>query len=111
MGGAVSTHSRPKAAARVAKILAQQGVVSTHSRPKAAAADGGDVAALSEFQLTAARRRLRVRLAFGQILVKFQLTAARRRLPSMSGNTLSMIRFNSQPPEGGCFWSGFVFCY
>ncbi len=34
----VSTHSRPKAAARVVHSLQNRAVVSTHSRPKAAAA-------------------------------------------------------------------------
>ena len=78
----VSTHSRPKAAAKEVAQLAAETAVSTHSRPKAAASgkksqkpklggfntqppEGGCIMTLtkchmsSQFQHTAARRRLR----------------------------------------------------
>ena len=99
--------------------------VSTHSRPKAAAKlqFGNWVKAL--FQLTAARRRLPPNTSSTIRTPKFQLTAARRRLllrrdggggahyvsthsrPKAAAfvkrlERMGLIRFNSQPPEGGC---------
>ena len=102
----VSTHSRPKAAAKAPnKLIAFVGV-STHSRPKAAAKhlfsrisisisgfntqppEGGCFShGLTRssgvgFQHTAARRRLRQNGAGGySATLTFQHTAARRRLP------------------------------
>ena len=75
----VSTHSRPKAAVCVVRLWLGSSTVSTHSRPKAAeaAAFGGGWS--TQFQHTAARRRL-----------KKALTAARW-----------IACFNTQPPEGG----------
>ena len=59
-GRNVSTHSRPKAAARKIITLILGGVVSTHSRPKAAAPLLRDKETKHGwFQHTAARRRLR----------------------------------------------------
>ena len=55
--------------------------VSTHSRPKAAGYAGED---LPEIE-------------------KFQHTAARRRLERLSNARYQISRFNTQPPEGGCF--------
>ena len=55
----VSTHSRPKAAAKFALHLHDFGGVSTHSRPKAAASPPMRSPARRLFQHTAARRRLR----------------------------------------------------
>ena len=57
--------------------------VSTHSRPKAAAgrADVTLDGTLSQFQHTAARRRLRI---VGYLLI------------------INIGGFNTQPPEGGC---------
>ena len=57
--------------------------VSTHSRPKAAGADNLDLPRIKHL---------------------FQHTAARRRLGYSFLNSLSvLIRFNTQPPEGGWF--------
>ena len=56
------------------------GVVSTHSRPKAAAKDKFVLNNSSLFQHTAARRRLHTRRATETKAGTFQHTAARRRL-------------------------------
>ena len=58
-------------------ILAQ---VSTHSRPKAAAKARKNTVAASKFQHTAARRRLRIEIMPNFRNSGFQHTAARRRL-------------------------------
>ena len=55
---AVSTHSRPKAAASAPGFPSAPGFVSTHSRPKAAEASGAISHKRVGFQHTAARRRL-----------------------------------------------------
>ena len=102
----VSTHSRPKAAALKAGATDKQIVVSTHSRPKAAAGsllvgnshyvsfntqppEGGCLttrcgngADITEFQHTAARRRLPKQTRHQNAYCLFQHTAARRRLLS-----------------------------
>ena len=127
--------------------------VSTHSRPKAAAnITLAAVASLPEFQHTAARRRLRPVLADCELLPMFQHTAARRRLrlqkrlrageilvsthsrpkaaaigianrlassiavsthsrPKAAATTSACLSnipncFNTQPPEGGCRQKG-----
>ena len=54
------------------------------------------------FQHTAARRRLRVTIFNFYRLISFQHTAARRRLHTPSTRLASSLRFNTQPPEGGC---------
>ena len=54
--------------------------VSTHSRSKAAARPKPLPRAEAVFQLTAARRRLRLTDGGKEGLIEFQLTAARRRL-------------------------------
>ena len=77
--------------------------VSTHSRPKAA---GFALAALRGnglFQLTAARRRLALKDGATTLQTPFQLTAARRRLGNSKRTNSRLMRFNSQPPEGGWF--------
>ena len=56
-----------------------------------------------QFQLTAARRRLRFLTSVYSFWALFQLTAARRRLPAIWVVLLTPFpSFNSQPPEGGC---------
>ena len=76
----VSIHSRPKAADRqIAKNAAI--VVSIHSRPKAA---------VQPCHLLFYHR------------TKFQYTAARRRLADPMMAFEVAVRFNTQPPEGGC---------
>ena len=89
---------------KLAGIQPLDDVVSTHSRPKAAARQSGKPPTLSaRFQLTAAQRRLPVT---GTRLVaamqKFQLTAAQRRLPRLIVGVGMAVSFNSQPPKGGC---------
>ena len=99
--------------------------VSTHSRPKAAAHAALRSGPPLPFQHTAARRRLRRLGPLAWLVRAFQHTAARRRLragfvilcakcvvsthsrpkaaasasPRMS---VTGMRFNTQPPEGGC---------
>ena len=103
---AVSTHSRPKAAANSLPQVAGLSLVSTHSRPKAAA----DIKKLlidkdKGFQHTAARRRLQTKMTTCAMYWMFQHTAARRRLRLLLGRWSHVRRsFNTQPPEGGCAW-------
>ena len=132
-GGAcvtVSTHSRPKAAARrvchdgggavfqhTAARRRLQGpggmgkstlVVSTHSRPKAAAGHHNRLRRQwLLFQHTAARRRLPPVACAWPFSRWFQHTAARRRLPRRVLHAIARRCFNTQPPEGGCrhLWS------
>ena len=77
----VSTHSRPKAADKSMVIVVKKGKVSTHSRPKAAAMcnsqyrHGGKVS-----------------------------THSRPKAAGADGDVVAAdTRFNTQPPEGGCF--------
>ena len=77
----VSTHSRPKAAAKSKEQTGVTAAVSTHSRPKAAAHTGGRV---------------------GANQLQFQHTAARRRLLRPPAVRPCRAGFNTQPPEGGC---------
>ena len=121
----VSTHSRSKAAALPLFPDHSCYIVSTHSRSKAAATnrahdgtdnrgfnsqplEGGCVVKRmlrcgdSVFQLTAARRRLRLTAIRRGCADWFQLTAARRRLRLQVLSLFSSCSFNSQPLEGGC---------
>ena len=99
----VSTHSRPKAAGGKDQSDAKYLMVSTHSRPKAAGLTATlFVPTLSEFQLTAARRRLDV-IPQGAVLIVDVSTHSR---PKAAGSEFNSIfsegkSFNSQPPEGG----------
>ena len=82
----VSTHSRPKAAAKFNGIPLPFEAVSTHSRPKAAAQVGVRIITTSRFQHTAARRRLpKMHKTFARNTL-FQHTAARRRLQKITQN-------------------------
>ena len=76
--------------------------VSTHSRPKAAVLNKEHWLLRTEFQHTAARRRLVDRFAFFGTHFEFQHTAARRRLGLTPRLTSRSFGFNTQPPEGGC---------
>ena len=80
----VSTHSRPKAAAKYKETGKYPSHVSTHSRPKAAASVHQPGNCKARFQLTAARRRLLTLRLSGAGRRMFQLTAARRRLRAVS---------------------------
>ena len=98
--------------------------VSTHSRPKAAEYIGAYTNKFAQFQHTAARRRLSIgklsnrrtfrvsthsrpkaaghKSKMPSALREFQHTAARRRLFAVKTFRLLNLRFNTQPPEGGC---------
>ena len=126
---AVSTHSRPKAAAyctllcasacqsfqltaarrRLRRIEVARGfvdAVSTHSRPKAAASLRNRPRPHNPtFQLTAARRRLptgsTVTATGGMVSTHSRPKAAAYSCLPLSHMTRG---FNSQPPEGGCVY-------
>ena len=123
--GGVSTHSRPKAAAYLARCDAKGGLVSTHSRPKAAARLRSLLSYSTLFQHTAARRRLRRRRPHAQLHrvvsthsrpkaaaiaravrlnPKYVSTHSRPKAAAcMAGSVSGRWRsFNTQPPEGGC---------
>ena len=55
----------------------------------------------TQFQHTAARRRLGCRRTGASLTVRFQHTAARRRLGYLCRSCLPKYGFNTQPPEGG----------
>ena len=101
----VSTHSRPKAAARKLVERELRLKVSTHSRPKAAAQVWPAWGAVRWFQLTAARRRLLPSTAsttpFAAV-VSTHLSNTFNRLKIHQYNAFRGGGFNSQPPEGGC---------
>ena len=121
----VSTHSRPKAAAPRQLELVDVGVFQLTAARRRLQNDRGAPSFVKRFQLTAARRRLLASFASPINAGAFQLTAARRRLPAYGWvraltfdvSTHSRpkaaahcthtripccLRFNSQPPEGGC---------
>ena len=75
--------------------------VSTHSRPKAAARMRDQNSCDVRFQHTAARRRLVIATRPCLTASRFQHTAARRRLPSRQDLGFGLSGFNTQPPEGG----------
>ena len=80
----------------------QTGAVSTHSRPKAAGLENFFWLLGEVFQHTAARRRLVVPITLKVDTVRFQHTAARRRLgPKIISADCFLFCFNTQPPEGG----------
>ena len=83
-GLVVSTHSRPKAAGKLAAITFLTLLVSTHSRPKAAGHTHLERKAVGMFQHTAARRRLEILHAAHNLNSRFQHTAARRRLAKVT---------------------------
>ena len=122
----VSTHSRPKAAARSALHCLRCNMVSTHSRPKAAAVtfrqllpslprfntqppEGGCCSSIFKhsssvkFQHTAARRRL-LRLNRGTCLGISVSTHSRPKAAAffITSFACTILSFNTQPPEGGC---------
>ena len=87
----VSTHSRPKAAARTYYSMLRKLTVSTHSRPKAAAVVKMTEINAKMFQHTAARRRLQGWGVLNDRAMKFQHTAARRRLHEQQDLMLSVV--------------------
>ena len=115
----VSTHSRPKAAARLSIRLAIS-IASFNTQPPEGGCD--DLVHLASggnpFQHTAARRRLQVPLRHVANILQFQHTAAlelartyglvsthsrpKAAARSSTGEESSLGCFNTQPPEGGC---------
>ena len=77
----VSTHSRPKAAARDDLTVRAKFDVSTHSRPKAAAC------AASNFLL---------------LVAGFNTQPPEGGCLKFKSSKKCRLRFNTQPPEGGC---------
>ena len=92
---------------RLPGALAVKGIdteVSTHSRPKAAAGLKSLVEAGNRlFQHTAARRRLLLLSSFSHLCV-YVSTHSRPKAAAafIHCRLISMISFNTQPPEGGC---------
>ena len=122
---AVSTHSRPKAAAwtgsmatkealfqhtaarrrllRHTRLPAAFGLVSTHSRPKAAALHVDAPLRQTQFQHTAARRRLRLSgVAFRPRSPVSTHSRPKAAAQGFRHRGHVRRRFNTQPPEGGC---------
>ena len=86
------------------KITLSEKAVSTHSRPKAAACSTfkkcGEDTGFNTQPPEGGCVMLQVQ---GILLYKFQHTAARRRLPlAVGSDALHLSCFNTQPPEGGC---------
>ena len=123
----VSTHSRPKAAAQCFTGRRQLTTVSTHSRPKAAAFFKFGIVCMTQFQHTAARRRLQRRKRQLELIrtvsthsrpkaaaqtwkfaspVVMVSTHSRPKAAAAAPNARSNNAncFNTQPPEGGCFF-------
>ena len=93
---AVSTHSRPKAAADADYKIQIRITVSTHSRPKAAAAGHGeDAAEIQSFNSQPPEGGCICALTPTATPATFQLTAARRRLLSTSKSAKNQLITNS----------------
>ena len=102
--GAISTHSRPKAAGVSIWFLQNIVEISTHSRPKAAGLlESCRTSKPPSFQLTAARRRLGLPIGLIHCSKRFQLTAARRRLVHIARNIYFFkgISTHSRPKAAG----------
>ena len=78
--------------------------VSTHSRPKAAAHDDGpDALEMLWFQHTAARRRLLNKTAKnGKVYAVSTHSRPKAAAEPQLVNASGAASFNTQPPEGGC---------
>ena len=101
---AVSTHSRPKAAAINHLILSRYIPVSTHSRPKAAALTlNMFIHRLHSFNTQPPEGGCTLTSGTLIVCALFQHTAARRRLLDSAFDFFQIFfSFNTQPPEGGC---------
>ena len=99
----VSTHSRPKAAGPTVTSRYHRKLVSTHSRPKAAGFCFNECRhVIKRFNTQPPEGGWDTMQAVSLCVSMFQHTAARRRL----GSTYQQIAadqsgFNTQPPEGG----------
>ena len=104
-GENVSTHSHPKVAAHIRHSIIQCKLVSTHSHPKVAATSNiPKLKAVFPFQHTATRRWLPV-IGFTQRPSQVVSTHSH---PKVAAHFPLWwypypMRFNTQPPEGGCF--------
>ena len=104
LGGAadISTHSRAKAAGALAGVVCGFGLISTHSRAKAAGQLFETDSFLTAFQLTAARRRLASAIiaAWHAFWIS---THSRAKAAGQNGWLFGQCQshFNSQPREGG----------
>ena len=99
---AVSTHSRPKAAAEVAACDFGKWGVSTHSRPKAAARRPAPPHSPPPVSTHSRPKAAAPNIQKGKHNRRFQHTAARRRLRHKKPCFVVKSGFNTQPPEGGC---------
>ena len=100
----VSTHSRLKAAAKTVVVANAENLVSTHSRLKAAVGIGGDY---WFYQLVSTHSRLKA-AALGsndKCVSVFVSTHSRLKAADIefANIKLDKQRFNTQPPEGGCY--------
>ena len=102
----VSTHSRPKAAAGVDFILNPLKQVSTHSRPKAAA-DLNPNYSMKDIVSTHSRPKAAARYVYVESQKDVVSTHSRPKAAAYKANIqlLTIRRFNTQPPEGGCIIS------
>ena len=98
----VSTHSRPKAAAGRRYKMAKYTIVSTHSRPKAAAYKTWDFVSYCPVSTHSRPKAAALAGLACVIPTQFQHTAARRRLHRRLNASRRVSCFNTQPPEGGC---------
>ena len=97
----------PEGGCMGAALRATYAAVSTHSRPKAAAKEVAMRAEINQFQHTAARRRLRAKVRARRrpraVSTHSRPKAAARIAPR---RRIRVAGFNTQPPEGGCLRPG-----
>ena len=102
----VSTHSRPKAAACAAQSSASRLVAFQHTAARRRLLDQRDAVDVRVVVSTHSRPKAAASIAAAfPALWRFQHTAARRRLPGKRAGQRRAGRFNTQPPEGGCYVS------
>ena len=99
----VSTHSRPKAAARYQQMLNELLVVSTHSRPKAAA---GIFYFLLDAEKVSTHSRPKA-AAYQWLISAMSVEVSTHSRPKAAAaeerrDYQAINCFNTQPPEGGC---------
>ena len=103
----VSTHSHPKVAAQKIAYIMQFWAVSTHSHPKVAALFNFFIFNLVFlFQHTATRRWLH----HNGVTKQYMISVSTHSHPKVAACKIIFrlwfrCRFNTQPPEGGCFRS------
>ena len=112
----VSTHSRPKAAGDGEPVSSKHLLVSTHSRPKAAGPQTAQGFLNQLFQHTAARRRLVPCLCKRLPSRQFQHTAARRRLAAIERKPDGERKFQHTAARRRlgnerCKFFGYLYCF